>query len=1016
MAEADGAYHDAQTADSLGWFSFAEFALDPAGEQLWCREQLVSLRPKAFAVLLYLLENSRRLVSKDELLEKIWGDVSVSDSVLKAQLRDIRLALGDDALDPRFIRTTHRRGYRFIAPVTRVLPATPVEDNPAAEATFIGRELELSSLSQALSAAEARRRQVVFVTGPAGIGKTSLLNAFCDRLQRQSTALVARGQCVNQYGAGEAYLPLLEALGRIGRGPARSALVAVLRRHAPSWLSQLPGIVADAEGPVQPTVGLSAAPERMLREMAEALEVFALASPVVLLLEDVHWADPSTLTWIAYVARRADPTRLLILATYRPIEVETIEHPLGAIKRELEIQQRCRELALPSFSRQNVDAYLEERFPGHHLGAAASDLLYSRTAGSPLFLTNLVDSWVQQGLIRQDASEWTLAVEPGELASGTPASVMSLVARELERLSEFDRNVLEAASVAGFEFSAASLSAAVDEPLIRIEQLCLSWARRGQFIRLAGKTQWPDGTVALSCEFIHSIYQHSIYERVGPARRALLHQRIGMRQEAAYGERANEVAVELVSHFEHGGDHRRALQYTNLAGELALKRSAYREAIEHFKHALALLPALPDENERLRIELTLHVAIGAPLGMTLGHAAPEVERHYARARELCQALGETARLTQTMPGILLFHLVRGQYRTLCELALTSGAADASGSAGTALLDVAPADRSSLESDVLLGSALTFMGDLSGAQARLGRALRGYELAEQSVRLQALDVIALGRSLLGVTLWLLGFPDRAIALERDTLALGESSRDPATIALATTTLVLVLQMAKDPSAVELSNAGAEYCAKHGFPYYFSELRLIGQAATAEAKQDWREHVATIHSAWQDLRAIGAELGDTRARFLVAQAHARTGSDEEAFLLLSDAFARVADGDEHWWDPELHRMLGELVLQAQCVPAQFVTRYALPDSPDACAEACFVRAVEVAREMGAKSLELRAALSLARWWRQRGKAREAQALLGRIHAWFTEGFATRDMLEAGELLRDLARELGEPLAQR
>jgi predicted ATPase len=179
----------------------------------------------------------------------------------------------------------------------------PAHEELALDATFVGRESELSYLSQAFRAAASARRQVLFVTGPPGIGKTSLINAFCDRLQRQAV-LVARGQCVNQYGVGEAYLPLLEALGRIGRGPHRSALVSVLRRHAPSWLFQLPELLEGTDGPAQPTVGSSAAPERMLREMAEALEVFALERPLILLLEDVHWAAPSTLTWIAYIARR----------------------------------------------------------------------------------------------------------------------------------------------------------------------------------------------------------------------------------------------------------------------------------------------------------------------------------------------------------------------------------------------------------------------------------------------------------------------------------------------------------------------------------------------------------------------------------------------------------------------------------------------------------------------------------------------------------------------------------------
>lgn len=1015
MAGGERAHGDAHASSSISWFSFARFSLDPAGEQLWCEQQPVSLKPKAFAVLRYLLENSQRLVTKEELLDSVWGDVSVGDSVLKAQLRDIRLALGDDAGAPRFIETVHRRGYRFIAAVSRVVPKLPEHEELALDATFVGRESELSYLSRAFRAAASARRQVVFVTGPPGIGKTSLINAFCDQIQQQA-ALVARGQCVNQYGVGEPYLPLLEALGRIGRGPHRSALVNVLRRHAPSWLSQLPELLEGVERPAQPTLGLSAAPERMLREMAEALEVFALEMPLILLLEDVHWADPSTLTWIAYIARRTDPARLLLLSTYRPFEVEMSGHPLAAVKRELEIQQRCRELAVPSFSHQNVDAYLSQRFVGHRFAPELSDLLFIRTAGSPLFLTNLLDCWVEQQLIRQDTGHWKLAVEPGELASSTPASIVSLIAKEMERLPRLERSLLETASVAGFEFSTASLAAALDQELVLVEDVCLSWGRRGQFIRLAGKLQWPDGTVATRCEFIHSIYQHTIYERISPARQAQLHQRIGERQEAAYGERSNEVAVELVLHFERGGDHERAMRYMCVAGEQALQRSAYREAIEHFKRALELLPELSDEKERLRTELMLQVAIGGPLGMTLGHAAPEVEQRYARARELCQALGESPSLTQTMPGILLFYLVRGQYRTVCELArpsplhpmikTTSGACAEEPEASR--LDVASGARSTLESDVLLGAALTFMGDLHEARARLEQVLR-YETVERSSRLQMLDTIALGRSLLGVTLWLLGFPDRALQVEQDTLAIGESDRDPSTIALATTTLVLVLQFSRDPRAIELAEAGAKYCGKHDFPYYFTVLGMFGHVSAAEAGQDWTEHGGAIRSAWDALQALGADLGETRARFLVALAHVRTGSEDEAFRLLCEALERVEANDEHWWEPELHRLLGELVLQTGSVPPELVARHLLPTSVPLCAEACFVRAVQVARGMGAKSLELRAALRLSRWWRDRGNSREAHEMLREIYDWFTEGFGTRDLMEASQLLRELAEDL-------
>jgi DNA-binding winged helix-turn-helix (wHTH) protein/predicted ATPase len=991
------------TAKEAQCLDFLPFRLDLVNHQLLRDGELISLKPKAFAVLRYLMEQAPRLVTKADLLRDIWSGVHVKDAVLKTQLSDIRSALGDEASTPRFIETAHGHGYRFIATVRKVV-APPVQKEAAPSAgTFVGREPELARLRRAFAVADAGRRQLVFVAGPAGIGKTSLLEAFCSEVGAQGGIRFARGQCVYQHGVGEAYLPLLEALARLGRTQEGSALVAVLRRHAPTWISQLPGLLLDGDDvPAPPTVGVTAAPERMLREMAEAVEALASDAPLVLLFEDVHWADPSTLAWMAYIARRPDPTRLLLLATYRPIELDASAHPLGPVKRELELQQRCQELALPSFARREVQAYLARRFVANRFPATLAELLVGRTGGSPLFLTKVLDSWIEQNLIRQD-TDWQLSTAFDTLGAATPASIGSLIENEIERLTPAERRVLEAASVAGLEFSAASIAAALEQDAVATEEACLSLARRGQFIRSTGALEWPDGTVATRCEFIHELYRHTTYERIGAARRAQLHRRIGERQEAAHGNRARHVAVELALHFHRGGDRKKARFYWGAAGEQALSRSAYREAVDNFEQALALLRHVDNVRERLQLEVELQVAIGGALGMTLGHAAPEVERRYARARQLCQDLGETQRLTQTLPNILVFYLVRGDYRTVCQLGHASLGREAR----------AYDDRAALEADVVVGISQSLLGDFTESRARLERASVSYESSRSAGGIQMLDTGALARTWAGVNLWMLGYPDQGLRVQLETLALAEQLQDPCTIAMISSTLTLLLQLCGDSRGVrERLDAAIAHCERHGFVYYLANLRVLGSVSAAVETGEWKERLTSITQAWQAVRATGSDFGDTRLCALVALAHARSGLEAEAFRLLERAFERVESNGERWWEPELHRTLGELVLETGLVPSSFGSRWQLSLTAPQFAEACFVRALEAARSMCARSLELRAAVALARCWHKRGRGQDAEQLLESVYRWFTEGFATRDLMDAQQLLRELAAKSNVP----
>jgi DNA-binding winged helix-turn-helix (wHTH) protein len=273
--------------------SFAPFRLDPTNEQLWRGQQLVALKPKTFAVLRYLLERPHRLVTKDDLLDALWAGVHVGEAVLKTHLREIRQALGDNAKAPRFIETVHWRRYRFIAVVHHApgpAQSAPPRLLPPLTSRFVGRQAELARLHESLERARGGERQVVLVTGEPGIGKTTLVKAFLDQLRDRDDLWLTWGQCIEPYGAGEAYLPVLEALGRLGRGPGGERIVEILTRQAPSWLAQMPGLLTAPERATLQRQAAGATPERMLREMAEALESLSKERLLVLWFEDLHWA------------------------------------------------------------------------------------------------------------------------------------------------------------------------------------------------------------------------------------------------------------------------------------------------------------------------------------------------------------------------------------------------------------------------------------------------------------------------------------------------------------------------------------------------------------------------------------------------------------------------------------------------------------------------------------------------------------------------------------------------------
>jgi DNA-binding winged helix-turn-helix (wHTH) protein len=441
---------------------FDRFRFDRANQRVEDASGAIRLNPKAFDVLRVLIERPGQLVSKEQLLDAVWPDTHVADGVLKVCMAEIRKALGDSATAPRFIETVHRRGYRFVAKVAAVgaadargergyarggsILAWPPGGVPArrADVGLVGRGAEIGLLEERLAQALRGERQVVFITGEAGAGKTALVEHFISDVARQTVAITG-SQCLEQFGSAEAFMPVLEAVGRLVRedGTARS----LLRRYAPTWFAQLPWLIEDEDRDRLGRELLGAARERMLREMAEFVEALAADIPLVLLLEDLHWSDPSTVDLLSLISMRQEPARLLVLATYRPVELILAHHPLRTVSQRLAGNRGCSEVALDELGADAVAQYLERRFAGNRFPSELARLLRDRSGGNPLFLVTLVDHLLACGAIVARDGHWTVDKGLRSELAAVPESLRRMIERQLDRLDAADRQLLESASV-----------------------------------------------------------------------------------------------------------------------------------------------------------------------------------------------------------------------------------------------------------------------------------------------------------------------------------------------------------------------------------------------------------------------------------------------------------------------------------------------------------------------------------------------------------------------------------------
>jgi DNA-binding SARP family transcriptional activator/predicted ATPase len=922
-----------------------------------------------------------------------------------------------------------------LSPIPAAGPPSFLGEEEAVEVerpVFVARERELAHLSSLLDLALAAEGRVAFVTGEAGSGKTALVQAFARRAQdAHPDLIVASGKCSAYTGIGDAYLPFRQILQLLtGDVEARWATGAITREHArrlwhtipmaaqalleagpdlietfvsgaalieratqlrsaraaapdaTDWLSRLHDLVErDASSPGGPALQQSA----LFEQYSSVLRNLARQRPLVLTLDDLQWADIASVSLLFHLGRQLAGSPILIVGAYRPEEVllgrQGERHPLEPVVNELRRDFGDITVDLgQAESSDFVEAFLDSE--PNRLGSGFREMLHRQTRGHPLFTIELLRGLQERGdLVRDLDGCW---VAGSRLDWETlPARVEAVIAERIGRLTEPQREVLRTASVEGETFTAEVVARVqqADERQM-VTRLSGELDRRHHLVRAETIVRMDDRRLS-RYRFRHILFQTYLYGSLDEVERMQLHEDVANALEWLYGDRAGDVAVELAHHFREAGITDKAVHYLHQAGTQAVRLSANEEAIAHFNTALALLETLPERSERLKQELTLQLALTAPLEAARGFTAPETYHAYARAYELSQRIGHTPQLIPALMSLGAFYYARGECQR--SLGLTEQA-----------LGLAQQTEDPLQVAVarwLLGLYSMNIGELDSAREHLEHVIAFYD-PEQHASLVATLAQDLGVSALkwlSWTLWFLGYPDQARERSQEALALAEKLGHPYTLGFALFVSSYFHQLRReDEAARERNEEMLKLSTAGGFPLFVVGGNILHGWRLAMAGQS-EVGIAQIRQGLKTCQAMGTEVNRSHWLALLAEAQANCGEVEAGLSTLAEALAFVEKSGERYYEAEIHRLKGELLLM---------------QGDEAEAEASFQKAIEIARGQQTKSWELRATVSLCHLWREQGKGEEARQRLAEIFSWFTEGFNTPDLQEGRALLNELS----------
>jgi predicted ATPase/predicted Ser/Thr protein kinase len=853
----------------------------------------------------------------------------------------------------------------------------------------VGRRQELSALHAGFESAAGGNGLLLCVTGEPGLGKTTLVADFLEELEAGGRICgIGRGHCSERLSGAEAYLPFLEVLDSLLQGTDGASVAQVMKLVAPTWYVQLAPLPVDDPALARVLAeAKGASQERLKRELGVFLQEVSRLRPLVLFLDDVHWADLSTVDLLAYLGNRCARLRLLLVLTYRPADLMLSQHAFGPVKLELQGRGLCREVALPFLSRADLDRYLSLTFPEHGFPDEFAAVIHARTGGNPLFIVDLLRYLRDRGILVESRQGWALAQAVPAFQSELPESVRSMIRRKIDQLSEADRQLLKAATVQGQEFDSAVVARVLGREAAELEERLEILERVHAVVRLVRTQEFPDRTLTLRYGFVHGLYQNTLYASLQPTRKAAWSAAAALALLDHYGEKSTAVAADLALLFEAARDPARAAYHFQQAAENAVRVSANQEAAVLARRGLDLLRTLPETPERARQELTLLITLGVSLVATQGFAAPVVEQTYVRALALCQQ-EDTPTPFPVLYGLWNVSLVR------CDLARCKAV-------GARMFALAQ-DQSDpvllLVAHNVLHQPLFHRGELAAARQHQEQGWALYD-PHQHRTLSAVygEDPGVGCLVYGAaTLWHLGYPQQALRSVQAARCLAGELGNPFNVAQALYYGAFTYLCRREAERVrEWAGALMDLCDEQGFALLFAGgMILHGWSLTILGKTE--EGIGRMKKGLADWQATGALSHRPFHLALLAEALGKVGLVTEGLSALAEALALVDSKGEAFWEAELYRLRGEFLLTG-AAPAAGVEGEAVP---------FFEQALDVARRQGAKSMELRAVMSLSRVDQPQPRRALARGLLAETLGWFTEGFDTLDLQEAKVLLDERA----------